>query len=197
VGTDSSGDVTLTTTSTPGSCASLISPDAYSSDVFEADIYFPALPGQPNTIANWTSFWLTDNSAWPQDGELDATESEPVNGVNAVSWHSGPSSSAEFIASTDGYYSTTLPIDGTNLTPGWHTVDIVYTEGFFEVYYDGKEYTSYTSSNVTGDPLNVYFSTAVTPDISSIQDRIGGSPVNSDTESPTFAVKYLRIWSYR
>lgn len=193
VGTDSSGDVTLTPTSTAGSCAALISPGAYASDVIEADIYFPALAGKPGTIANWTGIWLTDGAAWPQDGELDATESEPVSGVDAASWHSGTAAS-EFTASTD---DDSLPIDSANLTPGWHTVDIVYTKGFFEVYYDGHEYTSYTSGNVTGDPLNVYFTTVVTPATSSIDSRIGGTPVNSDTSSPAFEVKNLRIWSFQ
>ena len=49
--------------------------------------------------------------------------------------------------STDGFAQDgTLPVDGPNLTPGWHVVDVVYTKGFFAVYYDGKEYTSLSSS---------------------------------------------------
>jgi hypothetical protein len=196
VGTNSSGDVTLTTTSTSGSCVGLISPGSYASDVIEADIYFPALPGSPDTLANWTGIWLTDGAEWPMDGELDANESEPVNGVDAVSWHSGTADD-EFSASTDDFFQTQLPKLSTNLTPGWHVVDIVYTQGFFAVYYDGHEYTQWSSSNITGDPLNIYLTMVNTPDISSIVQRIGGNPVNSDPDSPTLEMKYVRVWQYQ
>lgn len=196
VGTDADGDATLSTTGALGSCAALISPESYSSAVIEADIDFPALPGSPGTIANWTSFWLTNGSQWPQDGELDAVEAEPVTGVNAVAWHSG-SSGAEFSASTDDFFPAQLPKDGTNLSPGWHTVDIVYTQGFMAVYYDGQEYTSYNSSNVTGDPLNIYLTTSVTPDISAVEQVIGGPPRNSSSQPATMAIKYLKVWSFK
>jgi hypothetical protein len=195
VGTDASGDATLSVSGT-GSCVAMISPGSYSSDVIEADIDFPALPGSSNTIADWTSFWMTDGGAWPEDGELDAVEAQPVNGENAVSWHSG-TSSAQFVASTDGFFPAKLSAGAPDLTPGWHTVDIVYTRGFFAVYYDGQQYTSYTSGNVTGDPLNLYLTTSVTPDISAIQQQLGGPPVNSDSSPATIAVKYLRVWAFR
>jgi hypothetical protein len=196
VSTNASGDATLTVTGDSGSCVAAISPGAYSSAVIEADIDFPALPGSSNTIADWTSFWLTDGDAWPEDGELDAVEAQPVNGVNAVSWHSG-SDSSQFVASTDDFFPAKLPQNAPNLTPGWHVVDIVYTQGFFAVYYDGQQYTSYTSDNVTGDPLNIYITTSVTPDISSIAQELGGPPVNSDSSPATISVKYLRVWSYQ
>ena len=70
--TDSSGDAVLATTGKAGSCVGLISPGAYSSAVIEAYIYFPPLPGKPDTIADWTSVWLTNQATWPVDGELDA-----------------------------------------------------------------------------------------------------------------------------
>jgi hypothetical protein len=196
VSTDAAGDATLSTTGATGSCVAIISPGTYSSAVIEADIDFPGLPGSSNTIADWTSFWMTDGSAWPQDGELDAVEAQPVNGENATSWHSG-SSSDQFVASTDDFFPTKLPANGPNLTPGWHTVDIVYTAGFFAVYYDGQQYTTYNSGNVTGDPLNIYLTTSVTPDISSVQQSLGGPPVNSDNSPATLAVKYLKVWSFK
>jgi hypothetical protein len=196
VGTDSSGDATLTTNSTPGSCAALISPGAYSSGVIQAELDFPAMPGGSSTMANWTGLWLTDGPAWPTDGELDVAEGEPVDGVNAVTWHSGTSASL-FSTSTSGYVANQLPADGPDLSPGWHTVDVVYTAGFFAVYYDGQKYTSYTSSNVTGDALNIYFTMINTANTSDMADRIGGPPVNSTNAPTTFAVKYLRVWSYR
>ena len=196
VGTDGAGDATLTTSGTTGSCVAIISPGTYSSAVIEADIDFPALPGNSNTIADWTSFWMTDGSAWPQDGELDAVEAQPVNGENATSWHSG-SSSSQFVASTDDFFPTKLPVNGPNLTPGWHTVDIVYTAGFFAVYYDGQPYTTYNSGNVTGDPLNIYLTTSVTANTSAVQQVLGGPPVNSDSSPATLAIKYLKVWSVK
>jgi hypothetical protein len=197
VATNSSGDATLTTTAKSGSCAAIISPDAYSSGVIEADVDFPALPGKPGTIANWTSFWLTNQAVWPVDGELDAVEAAPLTGKNAVSWHSGPDSSSVYVASTDGFHAGKLPTSGPNLTPGWHTVDVVYTKGFFAVYYDGHEFTSYTSSKVTGAALNVIVSSTVTPKTSSAWNLIGGPEVNSAKSPATTTVKYLRVWSYK
>jgi hypothetical protein len=196
IGTDSSGNATLSVTGGTGSCVAMISPGAYSSNVIEADVDFPALPGSSNTIADWTSLWMTNGAAWPEDGELDAVEAQPVNGDNAVSWHSG-SSSSQFVASTDDFFPVKLPASAPALTPGWHTVDIVYTQGFFAVYYDGRQYTSYTSGNVTGDPLNLYITTSVTPNISSIQQELGGPPVNSSSSPATIAVKYVKVWSFR
>jgi hypothetical protein len=116
--------------------------------------------------------------------------------VNAVSWHSG-TSAAPFVASTDGFFPAKLPVESPNLTPRWHIVDVVYTRGYFAVYYDGAEYTHYTSAHVTGDPLSIYITTAVTPDVSAVRQKIGGPPVNSDSSPATVAVKYLRVWSYR
>ncbi|HEY0937310.1 MAG TPA: hypothetical protein VGD91_26670 [Trebonia sp.] len=197
VKTDSGGDVALGTTGTTGSCVALVSPGAYSSNVIEASIDFPALPGKSGTIADWTSFWLTDGATWPMDGELDAVEAQPVNGQNAVSWHSGTTSSP-FTASTNGWASGgTMPVEGANVTAGWHTVDIVYTKGFFAVYYDGHQYTSYTSDNVTGSPLNIYITTSVTPDNGTIQSELGGPPQNSDSSPATYAVKDLKVWSFK
>jgi hypothetical protein len=192
----SGGDTLLGVNGNSGSCVGLISPGAYSSAVIEADIDFPAVPGSPDTIADWTSFWLTNGSAWPADGELDAVEAEPVTGVNATAWHWG-SSDAQSWMSTDGFAQDgTLPKDGPNLTPGWHVVDIVYTKGFFAVYYDGKEFTSLSNSAVTGDPLNIYLTTSVTPNISSIEQELGGPPQNSSSSPASLAVKYVKVWSF-
>jgi hypothetical protein len=197
VSTGSGGDAALTTTGKPGSCAAVISPGTYSSGVIEADIDFPALPGKPNTIANWTSFWLTDQATWPVDGELDAVEAAPVTGKNTVSWHSGPDTSSVFVASTDTFHQARLKAVGPNLTPGWHVVDIVYTKGYFAVYYDGHEYTSYTSSKITGSPLNILLTSTVTPKSDAANNLIGGPEVNSASSSVTIGVKYMRAWSYK
>jgi hypothetical protein len=197
VAADASGDATLTTTGKPGSCVGIISPGSYGSGVIEADIDFPALPGHPGTIANWTSFWLTDQDTWPVDGELDAAEAEPVNGKNAVSWHSGPNQSSVYAASTDTFEQARLPTTGPNLTPGWHVVDVVYTKGYFAVYYDGREFTQYRNSRVTGSALNILLTSTVTPDTDTARSLIGGTAVNSDSSPAAIGVKYIRVWSYK
>jgi hypothetical protein len=195
--TDKSDDAVLATTGKTGSCAGLISPQAYSSAVIEAYVYFPPLPGRSGTIADWTSLWLTNQSAWPQDGELDAVEAEPATGANAVAWHWG-SSGDEQSMSTDGYAQDgTLPSEAPNLTPGWHVVDIAYTSGFFAVYYDGKLFTSLSSDAVTGAALNLLITPSVTPDNSEVEQTIGSAPVNSDSSPAGMAVKYVKIWSFK
>src|ERR1700761_3620138 len=197
VSTDSSDDAVLATTGKAGSCVGLVSPGTYSSAVVEAYVYFPPLPGNSGTIANWTSLWLTDQANWPADGELDATEAEPATGVNAVAYHWGSADSPQWM-STDGYAANgTLPVDGTNLKPGWHVVDIAYTKGFFAVYYDGKEYTSLSSDIITGDPVNIIISSSVTPDDDAVEQTIGTAPVNSDSSPAGMAVKYVKVWSYK
>jgi Glycosyl hydrolases family 16 len=190
VTTGPGGNVLLTTTGGDNSCASLASPGAYSSAVIEADIDFPASPGNPGIVANWDAFWLTDPAEWPEAGELDAIETEPPTGVNAVSWHSGTGTTTPSynVSTADDGWSrgTPLPTSTGNLTPGWHTIDIVYTKGFFAVYYDGSLYTSFTNGNVTGDPLNVYLTSDVDP-----------NSQNADSSPATIRVAYLKIWSYR
>ncbi|MGH3278716.1 MAG: hypothetical protein ACRDNW_06210 [Trebonia sp.] len=197
VSNDRFGDALVETNGQDGSCAGLVSPEAYSSAVIEAYIYFPPLPGSSGTIADWTSVWLTDQATWPADGELDAVEAEPATGVNAVAWHWGTADSPMSM-STDGFAPDgTLPKDGPNLTAGWHVVDIVYTKGFFAVYYDGKKFTSLSSSAVTGAPLNVLITTSVTPDNMQIEQQLGNAPQNSDSSPAAMAVKYVKVWSFK
>jgi hypothetical protein len=194
---DRFGDTLVETNGQDGSCAGLISPEAYSSAVIEAYVYFPPLPGSAGTIADWTSVWLTNQADWPADGELDAVEAEPATGVNAVAYHWGTSGSPMSM-STDGFAANgTLPKDGTNLTAGWHVVDIVYTKGFFAVYYDGKEYTSLSSGIVTGAPVNILITTSVTPDTMQIEQQLGNAPQNSDSSPAAVAVKYVKVWTFK
>src|ERR1700759_2467427 len=124
---------------------------------------------------------MPDDARWPASGELDAVEAEPATGVNAVAWHWGSSGSPQEM-STDGFaQGGTLPRNGPNLTPGWHVVDIVYTRGFFAVYYDAKQFTSLSSDVVTGSPLNILITTSVTPNITRGGQPFGAPPVNSDS----------------
>lgn len=196
VSTGPAGDAELSTTGKPGSCVAVITPRAYSSGVIEADIDFPALPGKQGTIANWTAFWLTNQARRPADGEINAVEADPVTGVNAVSYHWG-TKKKPLDMSTDGLARDgKIPVAGPNLTPGFHVVDIVFTKDFFAVYYDGKEYASSHSSVITGAPLNILFTSAVTPKTRAVEKGIGGTPKNSDRSPATVAVKYLDVWAY-
>jgi hypothetical protein len=184
VSTDPGGNIMLTTTGGENSCAALASPQTYKSVVIETEIDLPAYPGRPSTVANWDAFWLTDAARWPEDGELDAVETPPPTGVNAVSWHSGTGTNhASFNVSTG---DNSLPAEGSDLTPGWHTIDVVYTKGYFAVYYDGSLYTSFTSQKVTGDPLTIYFTTDVYP-----------QEPNADSSPATVKMRYLKIWAYK
>jgi hypothetical protein len=192
VAAGSAGGATLTMTGNPGSCVAIISPGAYSSGVVEADIDFPALPGAPGTIADWTSFWLTNQAKWPVDGEIDAVEAEPASGINAVSYHWGTERSP-LDMSTD---NASITAAGPNLTPGWHVVDVVFTKGFFAVYYDGKEFASSRNSVITGSPLSILLNSSVTPSTKAVEKTIGGKPKNSDSSPATVAIKYLKVWAY-
>jgi hypothetical protein len=198
VATDSNGDATLTTTGKSGSCVALISPGTVSSGVVEVAIDLPALPGKPKTIADWTSVWLTDQATWPVDGEIDAVEAEPATGENAVAYHWGTEQSPESV-STDGFAADgNLPVQGPNLTPGWHVVDVVYTKGYFAVYYDGKLFSTGDNDVVTGAPLNLIISSSVTPNTKAVDQTIGGTaPVNSDSSPAAIAVKYVKVWTYK
>jgi len=198
VSTNSDGDATLSTTGTDGSCVAIVSPNGYSSAVIEADINFPALPGNSNMIANWTSLWLTELQAgtWPQVGELDSVEAEPDVGRSAVSYHWGSSDNLQTV-STDSGGEEKLPAETSNITPGWHVVDIVWTSGFFAVYYDGNLYASYQGSVVTGAALQVEISSSVAPDNSAVENLLGGPPINSDSSPATIAVKYVKVLSYK
>jgi hypothetical protein len=174
----------------------VITPRAYSSGVVEAGIDFPALPDKPGTIANWTAFWLANQAKRPADGEINAVEAEPVTGVNAVSYHWGTAKKPLDI-STDGFAPMgKIPVTAPNLSPGFHVVDIVFTKGFFAVYYDGKEYANMHSSVITGAPLNILLTSAVTPKIRAVEKGIGGKPTNSDSAPATMDVKYLHVWAY-
>jgi hypothetical protein len=195
VGVSKTGSATLTTTGTAGSCVGLISPGAYSSGVIEASIYFPALAGKPGTIANWDGIW-TAGATWPNDGELDATEVEPVDATNAVTYHSGTTASL-FSATTSPYAPTRLPIQAANIKPGWNMVDIVFRAGYFAVYYNGHLYTSYTSSHVVGKPMNIYVTMVNTPNTTWVTQHIGAAPINSSKTASVLQVKYLRVWSYK
>jgi hypothetical protein len=196
VTTSPAGAALLSTTGKPGSCVAVVTPGAFSSGVVEAGIDFPALPGKPGTIANWTAFWLTNQARWPSDGEIDAVETEPLTGVNAVSYHWGTQKKPLHM-STDGFAPDgKIPVTGPNLTPGFHVVDIVFTRGYFAVYYDGRQYASSHSSVITGAPLNIILNSAVTPDTKALRKTIGGKPKNSDSAPATVAVKYLDVWAY-
>jgi hypothetical protein len=196
VSTDSGNDAVLTVTGKPGSCVGLISPGTYSSVVIEAYVYFPPLPGKPGIIANWTTLWLSGMD-WPINGELDAVEVGPTTGLSAVTWHWGTTKSPLAISTSGRAGSGALPIDGPNVTPGWHVVDIIYMKGFFAVYYDGKEYTSLSSNEISGSPLKIFITTSVTPDVITLEKTLGGWPVNSDSSPAGIAVKYVKVWSSR
>jgi hypothetical protein len=123
-------------------------------------------------------------------------ETEPLTPVHAVTDHRG-TRAKPLDMSTDGLAPDgKIPVTGPNLTPGWHVVDIVFTKGFFAVYYDGKQFASARSDAITGAPLNILLNSAVTPDTSDGRKAIGGKPKNSDRSPASIEVKYLNVWAY-
>jgi hypothetical protein len=62
--------------------------------------------------------------------------------------------------------------------------------------YDGREFTSYTSSKITSAALDILLTSTVTPKTTAAYNLIAGFEVNSSSSRPG-SVKYLRSWSYK
>ena len=76
-------------------------------------------------------------------------------------------------------------------------MDVVFTKGFFAVYYDGKEFASSRNSVITGAPLNILLNSSVTrtPTRSRAARRRQAEELR---QSPAaMAIKYLKVWSYQ
>lgn len=64
------------------------------------------------------------------------------------------------------------------------------------MHYDGKGFSSLTSDDVTGDALNIYLTTSVTPNIDSIQQQLGRSSGEFLAFTRDLGVKHVEVWSY-
>jgi hypothetical protein len=169
--THSNGVLYLSTSGANGSGYSMISPNTYTSGIFEARIYFPG--ASDGKIADWPAFWLSSAwsgaVSWPDGGEMDLAEG--LRGDLAVAYHYG----------IDGMLRSITPFSVTS-APGWHTITGVWKAGEWDTYYDGGLVTTITGV-VVNDPMNVI--------LSAYQGSLGDQPgVRS-----TIEVSNLRIWS--
>jgi hypothetical protein len=191
VSLNSSGYAELKTTGAANNCEWIASPTAMPTKagyVYEADVYY-------SNFKDWPGFWMLGKS-WPAQGELDAAE--PNFGVNYVTWHQATCSASrsDSEASTNPWAyacKTTLKPVGKNLQPGWHIVDVAWSSGGVQIYYDGALYVSIHESVTTGthnDPMRVIFSEGSCLNGAANECVPGGEGTAGNVQ-----VKYLRVFS--
>lgn len=181
---DHGAAVAVVTTGKNGNCSSIQSLHTYpvsNGYVYEAKVYFSAIPGTKQ-FADWDSFWMYGNK-WPSGGELDAVET--TFGTQFLSYHYGSSNSA---VSTCNKSNGCDPSAGVvkalsaNIKPGWHIIDIAYGSHRIQVFYDGREYASISGSFVNPKSAWITFSAGS----STTQNKTG--------IRGTIAVKWLRVY---
>ena len=191
VSLNASGYAELTTTGQANDCSWIESPQAMPTRpgyVYEADVYF-------SNFKDWPGFWMLGNS-WPDQGELDVVE--PNFGVNYVTWHQAacnPSRSDSEVSTNPWAYAckTTVRAVSKNIQPGWHIVDVAWSSGGLQVYYDGALYVTIHESVTTGktaDPMQLVFSEGSCLSGTSNECTAGGEGTPGNVQ-----VKYLRVFS--
>jgi hypothetical protein len=167
----SNGVLYLTTSGANRNGYSIISPNTYTSGVFEARIYFPG--ASDGEIADWPAFWLLSSGSshavsWPTEMDL----AEGLAGYLCVVYH--------YI--DDGMPAGTNPFTVTS-APGWHVVTGMWSTGRWQVYYDGKLVKTISGPQVANRPMNII--------LSAYMGQYGHLP----GEPSTVKVSYLRVWS--
>ncbi len=165
--THSNGVLYLSTTGATDNGYEIVSPDTYTSGIFETRMYFPG--ASDGEIADWPAFWLSAVN-WPDGGEMDLAEG--LSGTLSATYHYGVNGTAES--------SGSFPVTST---PGWHVVTGVWTTGRWDVYYDGKLVKTFSESYVKNDPMNVIF------------DAYTGEYGHLPGQPSTVEVSYFRVWS--
>jgi hypothetical protein len=170
--THSNGELSLFTSGANQNGYSIISPNTYTSGIFEARIYFPR--ASDGKIADWPAFWLDsaspDAASWPFGNEMDLAEG--LAGDLCVVYH----------YSDHRTPAATIPFTVTS-APGWHVVTGVWSTRQWDVYYDGKLVKTFSASYVNNDPMNII--------LSAYTGQYGHLP----GEPSTLKVSYLRVWS--
>jgi beta-glucanase (GH16 family) len=170
--THSNGVLDLSTSGGDRNGYSIISPNTYTSGIFEARIYFPG--ASDGKIADWPAFWLSSWQSgavsWPDGGEMDLAEG--LTGDLSVTYHYG----------INGTPESTTPFSVTSAA-GWHVVTGVWSTGRWDVYYDGRLVKTISGSYVVNDPMNII--------LSAYTGQYGHLP----GEPSTVKVSYLRVWS--
>lgn len=170
--TRSNGVLDLSTSGANDNGYSIVSPNTYTSGIFEARIFFPG--ASDGTIADWPAFWLSSASSdavsWPYGSEMDLAEG--LAGDLCVVYH----------YSVEGAPVSTMPFPVTS-APGWHVITAAWTTGRWDVYYDGKLVKTISGSRVLNHPMNII--------LSAYMGQYGHLP----GEPSTVKVSYLRVWS--
>jgi len=170
--THSSGELSLFTSGANQNGYSIVSPNAYTSGIFQARIYFPG--SSDGKIADWPAFWLGPASAAAVSSsagsEMDLAEG--LSGDLCVVYH----------YSDNGIPAATVPFTVTS-APGWHVVTGVWSTRQWDVYYDGKLVKTISGSHVVNQPMNII--------LSAYTGQFGHLP----GEPSTVKVSNLRVWS--
>jgi len=169
--THSNGVLYLSTSGANANGYSIISPNTYTSGIFEARIYFPG--ASDGKIADWPAFWLSSAwsgaVSWPDGGEMDLAEG--LAGDLGVAYHYG----------INGMLRSITRFSVTS-APGWHTITGLWKAGQWDTYYDGNLVKTITGV-VVNDPMNVILSA-----YTGQYGHLPGVP-------STLEVSYLRVWS--
>ena len=151
-----------------------------SGDVVEAKIWLPSLTAPASfggtsypagTLLDWASMWTdganstngTEN--WPADTEVDAVETQ--YGANYVSVHSGSvnasgGSTGDWTTEPQGWEPAGTLYAATdagvpNVQGGWNVVDIEFTAGDANIYFNGELFVTIPASQLTHDPTYLNF----------------------------------------
>jgi hypothetical protein len=183
-------------------CGVIQSPGTYptSSGVVEALVKFSGFTNASgHFFANWASFWMYGPN-WPEQGEIDAVETQ--YGQSYVSYHYGSGSSSDATTDPWTYPAKTVQLapDDTASVPAapnilpdeWTYVTLAFgknASGYLvDVYYNGTLYCTVNGPYVTGDPMCITAGTGF------------GGPVLGSSQTPydqagTVEIQYVRTFS--
>lgn len=169
---DSGGDLDLTTSGQPGSCAYVQSNAQYDYGTYEARIYVPAGPN--GTVANWPAFYGSGDN-WPDGGEIDAFEA--LGGT-------------DFAGYDPGLPAGHLTGPAITSTPGWHTVDVIWQAGTLAIYTDGRPSDRWANPylDITSGGTSAMWWTF---------DNFAGQYGYSTGQPSTMKVQYFRYWAWQ
>jgi hypothetical protein len=184
-------------------CGVIQSPGTYptSSGVVEALIRFSGVTvGGNECFAGWGSFWCFGPD-WPQQGEIDAVETQYGNSY--VSYHYGSGSSSQATTDPWTYAAKTVQLQpenstsapaAPNIVPGeWTYVTLAFGKNAAgdyqcEVFYNGVLYCTISGSYVTGSPMLIAAGT-------SFGAAVLGSNQSAYDQPGNIQIQYVRVFS--
>lgn len=146
--TDIGTAVNLISTGAFANCAEIYTPFTISTASGVVEVKFRTMGNGHYKFVDWPAVWLS-GSAWPVTGEIDAFEA--IGGNNNVTYHYGTNNSS---VSTS---SKALKEASPNIKPGWNVVDIAMSHQQYQIYYNGKPFTTIKGSIVTNKPMTLLF----------------------------------------